>query len=244
MNASQQRDSVFSAPEERCRRLTNIVLDYVAPENPLTVLDIGCGTGAQLFSLAAELPLSSFIGVDFSAANIRIAESTREVSPHGDRITFHACDYMEFQPKHRVDVILSYSTLHHIPIDDDRLFGKIADELSPGGVLINTMPIQCRYNSALTRLRRLLRTVRSRVTDRLILSAARLVHGVSVPTEALRERVLYMYEIPYRFDGAKLHDLLSEPYGLDSVARISEVHASLTQMKHGVHIFRKRMTVD
>jgi len=244
MNFSEHRNAVFSTPEERCRRLTDIVLKYVDTGNPLTILDIGCGTGAQIFSLAVELQGAEFIGVDFSDANIRIAESMRQTSLYADRITFYSCDYMDFRPERRLDVILSYSTLYLIPIDDARLFGKIASELSPRGVFINVMPTQCLYNAALTRLRRLLRIVRGRITDRIILSAARLVHGFGVPPEALRERVLYMYEIPHRFDGPKLQHLLNRSYGLESIADFPEVHASPAQMKHSVHIFRKRTAVD
>lgn len=244
MSSSGHGSAVFSAPAERCRRFNRIVLEHVDADKPLTILDIGCGTGEQIFSLAPELPLADFIGVDISAPNIGIAEDSRAASEHADRIAFHNCDYLEFEPGRSIDVILTYSTLYLIAVDDARLFGKIASELAPGGLFINVMPTACLYNTALTAARRLFRAVRGPVTDRLILSAAGLVHGGTVTREELRERVSYMYEIPQRFDGPKLQRLLEERYGLESVQILPEVHASPAQMMHGVHVFRKRTVID
>jgi len=244
MNPSHHRDAVFSAPAERCKRLNDIILSHVDATKPLSVLDIGCGTGTQLFSLAGALPRANLVGVDISIPNISIAEEVRATNAHAGRISFINCDYLEYNPTRKLDLILSYSTLYLIPVDDERLFGKIADELSPGGLFVNVMPVACAYNTALTSLRRLVRTVRGRATDRLIFSMATLVHGDDIPPNDLRERVAYMYEIPQRFDGARLQDLLSRTYALESVEKFPEPHASPAQMKHGVHIFRKRTVVD
>jgi 2-polyprenyl-3-methyl-5-hydroxy-6-metoxy-1,4-benzoquinol methylase len=244
MSFAAHRSAVFSAPAERCQRLNGIVLNYLHADKAVSILDIGCGTGAQILSLARELPLAELIGVDISVPNIRIAENRRAASDDADRIAFHNCNYLDFKPARQIDVILTYSTLYLIPVPDALLFGKIASELAPGGLFINVMPTDCAYNSALTGLRRCLRAVRGPTMDHLIFSIARLIHGRSIPRNELRERVAYMYEIPQRFDGPKLQHLLDKEFGLESVQKLPEIHASPAQMKHSVHVFRKRTVVD
>lgn len=244
MSASAHTHAVFSAPAERCRRLNGVILRHVDPGAALSVLDIGCGTGTQIFNLAVEMPNASFVGVDISVSNIRIAESTREADANADRITFHNGDYMEFRATSPMDVIFSYSTLYLIPVERDRLFGKIAAELAPGGIFVNVMPVACAYNSALTFMRRAFRAFRGPITDKLILSGAKLMHGGRIADDALRERVAYMYEVPWCFDGVELQNLLAGNLGLDSVERMPEIHASPAQMKHSIHVFRKRKGLD
>ena len=240
MTASEFSNAVFNAPVERCRRLNSIILQHVDPTKPMSVLDIGCGTGAQIFSLASELPLAQFIGVDISVPSIRIARNALAGSNYADRIAFHNSDYLDFEPESQMNLILTYSTLQFIPVDNARLFGKIASELVPGGIFINAMAIDCVYNSALTILRRAFRVFRGRVTDQMIYSVARLMHGTQIPSEELRERVSYMYEIPQHYDGRKLQRFLEERCDLESVEKLSETHANPVQMKHGIHVYRKR----
>ena len=82
---------------------------------------------------------------------------------------FVAADYMTVAGG-PYDVIVSDTVLHAIPVSTEALFGKIARELRPGGLLVYTMPAASRSNHALAAVRRVLRLVRGRGTDALLLA--------------------------------------------------------------------------
>lgn len=231
----------FSAPIARCRRFTSRVLQYVQHtrlQHPLRLLDIGCGTGLQIFDLAEALPHAQLTGVDISEVNIGLAEEARKHSPFGERIQFVAKDYMEFKTT-PCDIIISYSTLHLIPVASEDLFHKIMSDLVPGGILLNTMPYGCMYNYWLCRIRRLLKAIRSPVTDALIFDVARMLHGRAMHERQLRERIPYMYLLPERFDGPELRQLLKVHCNLTVIGEHEEIHASVGQLKHRLTVFRK-----
>lgn len=228
----------FSAPLARCRRFTSWILQYVPHANPLRVLDIGCGTGLQIFDLAKAVPHAQLTGVDISKVNIGLAEEAKNNSPFGERIQFVAKDYMEFKTI-PCDIIISYSTLHLIPVTSEDLFQKIMSDLVPGGILLNVMPYGCMYNSWVSRIRRLFQAIRSPVTDALILQAAKRLHGQVMDEWQLQERVPYMYQLPERFDGPELRQLLKVNYSLNVIGEHEEVHTSVGQLKHRLTVFRK-----
>ncbi len=68
-------DKTCSAPAERSARMLEIVLQHVAKDRALDVLDLGCGTGSLVFVLAESMPSAMFVGLDVSAPNIRHAEA-------------------------------------------------------------------------------------------------------------------------------------------------------------------------
>lgn len=226
----------FSAPPERCTRFTARILQHVDASRPLRILDIGCGTGEQLFQLATALPAARLTGVDVSAPSIDVARRRAEQLRLG--ITFVAADYRELTIPPQ-DAIVSYSTLHLIPGDTRALFRKVASELAGGGLLMNVMPFECAYNTALSGVRTAFSAVRSGLTDALIFRTAKLMHR-NASEEFLRERVAYMYQRLERLDGRGLRHLMESECGLHFVAEAPEPHASLAQPKHRLSIFRKR----
>jgi SAM-dependent methyltransferase len=98
------------------------------------VLDIGCGPAALL----RFLPEATYIGIDYSEANIAQAKRT-----HGNRGQF-ICDDVSRFTKHDVapvDVVVAIGILHHI--DDDAALGLLraaASTLRPGGRLVTADP--------------------------------------------------------------------------------------------------------
>jgi SAM-dependent methyltransferase len=229
----------FTAPPERCTRLTAAVLQYVAPSCPRRILDVGCGTGEQLFALASALPEAHLTGVDISAANIQRAERTRQQSPWRDRVVFVASDYLDFQTS-AFDLILADSTLHNIAVPTAILFSKLASDLHSGGLLLATMPYTCFYNHLLWTIRRLCRVLRSPLTDAVILAVARALHGGQLSDALLRERIHYMYLLPECYLCKKLRQFLAQICALDQVQECALPHASVGQPKHRLAVFRKR----
>jgi hypothetical protein len=192
----------------------------------------------QIFDLAGSLPFAQFTGVDISKVNIGLAEEARKHSPFGDRIQFVAKNYMELKTI-PCDIIISYSTLHLIPVTSKDLFCKIMSDLVPGGILLNVIPYGCMYNRWVSRIRCLFKAIRSPVTDALILQAAKMLYGQVLDEQQLQERVLYMYQLPEHFDGPELRQLLKVNCSLNVIGEHEEVHASVGQLKHRLTVFRK-----
>jgi len=233
-------DRTCSAPAERSARMCDIVVQHVARNRAVEGLDLGCGTGSLVFLLAAALPTATLTGIDVSAPNIRRAEGHRATldAATAARIRFEQADYLT-RPASPVDVIASDGVLHLIPGDTRALFARLSADLRPGGTLVVCMPYDCAYNYAFAVLRRLLRLVRSRALDALILQVGRLLHGTQMDDEGLRERIPYMYIAPQRMAGRRLRETIAASVGLRLMARHPMASVSLSQLKHEVLVFEK-----
>lgn len=236
--AGEFAGQTFTAPRARAAHLARVVLDHVAPEAPLRVLDLGCGTGGLVMDLLAALPHARLTGLDVSAASIELADAGRRRHPQGDRARFVAADYMAHAGG-PWDLVVSDTVLHAIPASDDALFGKIAAELAPGGLLIYSMPADTAGNRALALLRRGLRRVRGELTDAALLALARAVHGGNWSDALLRERIPYMYLVPARWDSTGLHARLRARHGLELLRSEPVGRASPAQLVHRLAVLRR-----
>lgn len=228
----------FTVPPERRNRIVSVVLQHVDPARPLRVLDLGCGTALNALALAEALPQATVTGVDLSSASIAQGEVTRRRHPAGARVTLTAANYLQFLGG-PFDVIVSDTVLYAIPASDDALFGKIAGDLAPGGLLVYTMPTNALANRLVVALRRVLKRMRGRRTDALLLAIARALHGGHYDDALLRERVPYMYVVPDRYDSRALHARLRARWGFEILATEPIPRASPAQLKHRLVVARR-----
>lgn len=211
------------APKARSSLFCGTILDALpSRDGELRILDIGCGTGDHVFALARDLPRARITGVDISEANIASARQTCRERSLEDRVSFFCGDYLEFPRQESFGLIVSDTTLHLIPRSDAELFGRIAADLAPGGRLVMSLPYACLYNQLLWSVRRLLRLVRGRLSDALILGLAKLVFGKRYSEAMLRERLIYMYILPERFDCPTFRKMLETEHHLVVVTEIAE----------------------
>ncbi|MBT7943726.1 MAG: class I SAM-dependent methyltransferase [Alphaproteobacteria bacterium] len=231
-------ETVFTAPSERIERFSSLVRAFVQDTGTLRVLDIGCGTGSQILNLGTVLYDASFLGIDISAANIEQARRNAENSSFSGRINFEHADYMAFSSP-PYDVVIADSCIQWIEGDSGEIIRKIATDIKPGGLLFLTAPVECLFNDLLIGMRKALRALRGSFTDWIILATARLLHGRRHDAEFLRQRVSYMYWIPYRLWGDGLRtDFLND--GLFKVELEQPLpHASLGQPKHCMTVLRR-----
>jgi SAM-dependent methyltransferase len=227
----------ISVTSERRSYFTALLPRYVEARRPLRVLDVGCGTGGQLLDLARALPRATLVGVDLSPANIEAARAARRRSPLGRRVEFVCGDYLALRMG-PFDLIVSDTTLHLIPAPTETLYARLSGDLRPGGFLFQCMPYACWYNRALGLARSVLRVGRGRWTDALLFRAGRLLHGRDFSDEAIRERLCYMYLLPYRYDGPALRRL-ARSFGLQAIGQHAVPHASLAKPRHRTAVFRK-----
>jgi SAM-dependent methyltransferase len=127
----------FSGCPSPGRLLTENHLRYflptVLPIGDVRVLDIGCGSG-RLCLLLAELGYSGqYVGLDvndrFDIDPVRGFERELVI---GDAHDFEG-------PKSRFDLIVSISSLEHIP-NDRQLINRLPEMLKPGGVELHYVP--------------------------------------------------------------------------------------------------------
>lgn len=104
-----------------------------ANHKDLTVVDIGCGTGA--FSIHAAYYFNKIIAVDVSPEMLTIANSKAEAK--GIRnIEFINSGFLQFQPNEQVDIIHTKWALHHLPdYWKQAALVNINKMLKPDGVL-------------------------------------------------------------------------------------------------------------
>lgn len=85
-------------------------------DEPMSVLDVGCGYGDLLrairrWSRKRSVPLALH-GIDLNPETIRIA---RAATPPEDEIAYHAADAFAYRPDAPVDLIVSSLLTHHLP---------------------------------------------------------------------------------------------------------------------------------
>lgn len=228
----------FSAPLQRCSLITEVLVRDSLLDNNSRVLDLGCGTGVQLFDIAKKINLSELVGIDISKENIRIATNKLAEQSNSKKISFHAIDYMEFDSL-PFDIIISDSTLHNIPVSTDSLFSKIQSDLTEGGFLVASMPYNCFYNQIIWSIRRILKKIRSPFTDSLILSLSRLFHRKNYTDDMLKERIHYMYLLPFRYFNNFFHSKFESSHNMKLVKKIHLAHTSFAQPKHMLCIYKK-----
>lgn len=107
-----------------------------ATEEPIRLLDLGCGTGLELAGIFAKAPRAMVTGGDLSAAMLR--KLWENYPDRRDRLELIHGSYlaMEFGES-RFDYVVSVMAMHHLPPEPKRrLYTKIKTALKPGGLYI------------------------------------------------------------------------------------------------------------
>ena len=102
----------------------------------LDVLDLGCGSGFLTAGIHDVYPDNSFTLLDGSR---EMLDQAREHFP-GNNFRFVRSSFEEYlqAPMERFDFICSSNAIHHLALTDKlRLYQRIFDALSPGGMFLN-----------------------------------------------------------------------------------------------------------
>jgi SAM-dependent methyltransferase len=99
------------------------------------VLELGCGEGMNLLPLAERLPGSTFVGVDFSAGQLAVAEQARAAARLGN-VRFVQADLRAYEPEAGAfDYVLAHGVYSWVaPEVRARLLAIAAQALAPQGV--------------------------------------------------------------------------------------------------------------
>ncbi len=116
--------------------MRDVLACVVPPGQDSLVVDVGCGPGANIASLAGDYDC---IGIDTSDDAIRLARD------RFDDVKFIHGTAPEDLGEHaaRADAYLLMDVLEHVP-DDAAVLGAIVPVIKPGGVLLLTVPADMR----------------------------------------------------------------------------------------------------
>ena len=103
-------------------------------ERGCRVLEVGCGAGWALETLADDFPAPTFIGLDVD--ELALAMARRRLRRFGDRVAIEARDVMDAVPG-SADVVLAMDLLHDLP-DPLGALVAVRRALAPDGILVVT----------------------------------------------------------------------------------------------------------
>ena len=130
--------------EDHMKQTVNSFSEYYAAtaipipktQEPIDILDLGCGTGLELSWILAQAPHARLTCVDMSAQMLDVLQDTyRE---HRNQIEIVQESYVHWPFDERnYDFVVSVMTMHHFVYDEKlRLYQKIRRALRPGGCYI------------------------------------------------------------------------------------------------------------
>jgi SAM-dependent methyltransferase len=101
------------------------------PVRPISVVEIGCGSGSMASRLEGLGYGGSYLGIDIE---------NRFISSRGTLArTFLQADAHDLVPQHPIDLLISVSALEHIARDTD-LVRRLSGHMAPGGVQLHFVP--------------------------------------------------------------------------------------------------------
>jgi tRNA (cmo5U34)-methyltransferase len=106
--------------------------------DPVSVLELGAGTGELTTKLLTRLPQSEVLAVDHS--DQMLGEAERKLETFGDRVTLESGTFPDDYPSAtgEYDLVVSSLAIHHLDEAGKReLFDAIHESLAPGGWFLN-----------------------------------------------------------------------------------------------------------
>ena len=94
-------------PRADSETLIEAVLDHVPHDRPLSILDLGTGSGCLLLSLLQELPEATGLGVDISADAIQTAHENAATLGLSNRVKFMVNNWTELKINNLFDIVIS-----------------------------------------------------------------------------------------------------------------------------------------
>jgi tRNA (cmo5U34)-methyltransferase len=112
-------------------------------DEPITILDLGCGTGLEIEALLQRAPNALITGVDLSPKMLERLQ--KRYIAHMNQITLVTDSYLSMPfGMYVYDYIISAMTVHHLLRDTKRkLYRKIHAALKPGGKYIEGDAVTC-----------------------------------------------------------------------------------------------------
>ena len=200
-------------------------------------LDIGCGSGTQIFSIAPHFKEFSFTGIDISEPNIYACNETLSDMPDCLRFDFIHDDFIEHEFNRKFILAFSYSVFQLINTSIDDLLKRVWELLEPNGYLVLSMPYNCRYNKYLNYFRGISGLFRCNLFDRLAVDIAHVLYRKKFSKNFLRERMIYLDQIDNNLLDLKTIGAIDQLWKLEFQEKTPS--PSFIQSRHMTLILRK-----
>ena len=200
-------------------------------------LDIGCGSGTQIFSIAPHFKKFIFTGIDISKPNIYACNRTSSSIPDSWRFDFIHDDFIEYKFKRKFSFAFSYSVFQLINTSMDELLIRVWELLQPNGYLLLSMPYRCKYNKYLNYFRGFLGIFRCKLFDRLMVNMAYLLYRKRFSKSFLQERMIYLDQVDHNLLDVKKIEAL-HPFWMVEFQKKTP-SPSFIQSRHMTLILRK-----
>lgn len=99
----------------RNRMLATMEMIDAGRDEPIHILDVGCGVGIYDFNILRRFPRAIITAVDLSQPQVEMAAEIAKQKNFSERITFMAGDVEDLQIDGRFDYILCTEVLEHLP---------------------------------------------------------------------------------------------------------------------------------
>ena len=123
------------------------IIDWAVPSaGPLSLLEIGCGSGTYLRRAAERNPLLTAVGVEMQADVADVAR--RSIAEWGlaDRVRIETGDVRDRAPGASFDLVTLYNAIYYFAREERvAVLAKLASFLEPGGKLV--LSTSCRGGS-------------------------------------------------------------------------------------------------
>ncbi len=193
------------------RRLVRRLIHRYAPDRePLRILDAGCGSGGTLRALEG---VGQLHGCDVSPAALAMCRERGLCNLRASSVEQLA------YPDESFDVVVSCDVLEHVP-DDQAAVDEMVRVLTPGGILVTTVPahrsLWSEHDEALAHLRRYENEELRSLFEKAGLEVLRFTHAVSVAIPAI---LVYraLRRITRRRDGEKKTALVELPTPINTM---------------------------
>lgn len=111
--------------------------DFIAAniKEPVSVLDLGAGTGLLTSFWYKHFPRSNYVLTDIAE---EMLDAARKRFSGCENVSFEISDYTADLPPKSFDAVISALSIHHLTDEEkQKLFPRIYDKLPTGGIFVN-----------------------------------------------------------------------------------------------------------
>jgi SAM-dependent methyltransferase len=117
-----------------------VIVDLLPKTRPVTILELGAGTGLLTHRILETMPGSRITCIEFSP---KMVDKARErLAVFGTRATLLCADLVTWSPPDTYDAVVTCNTLVYKDIDLGESYAKYARTLKPGGMVLNSTVVK------------------------------------------------------------------------------------------------------